>query len=60
MTQKQKIEKVRELLGIPEELRICQHLANQLEAHDYEDMFYLPDDVLIPLLEKQVVKQKQK
>lgn len=58
MTQKQKIEQVRNLLGIPEELRICQHLSNQLAAHDYEDMFYLPDDVLIPLLEKQVQKQK--
>ena len=47
-----KIVQVRELLGIPDGLRIGQHLSNQLEAHDYEDMFYIPDDVLLAILEE--------
>jgi hypothetical protein len=52
MGTKEKIAQVRELLGIPTELRIAQHLSNQLEAHDYSDMFYMPDDVLISILDE--------
>lgn len=47
-----KIVQVRKLLGIPEGLRIGQHMWNQFDAHDYKDFFYIPDDVFMAILEE--------
>ena len=58
MTQSEKIVQVRKLLGIPDSLRITQHLSNQMVAHDYEDMYYMPDNVLLELLQKQIQIKK--
>lgn len=52
METQEKIVQVRKLLGIPDELRICQHLWNQFDAHDYKDFFYMPDDVFIHILKE--------
>jgi hypothetical protein len=52
MNNQEKIVQVRQLLGIPDGLRIGQHLWNQFEAHDYTDFFYMPDDVFIAILQE--------
>lgn len=46
-----KINQVRKLLNVPSELRIGQYISNQMEAHDYNDIYYIPDDTLLKMLE---------
>ena len=47
-----KIVQARKLLGIPEGLRILEHIKHQLNAHDYKEMYNMPDDVFMAILEE--------
>ena len=48
----EKIVQVRKLLGIPEGLRIMEHIKNQLNSHEYIELSTMPDDVFISILEE--------
>jgi hypothetical protein len=52
MNTREKIVQVRKLLGIPDHIRIYQHILNQVEAHDYAEPYYMPDDVFMSLCEE--------